>query len=70
MSGIGSPSASRDASYWHQRVREEAEAALACEDARIAAIHVELATHCLRMARQQAPSAQSERSFDFVAETP
>ena len=37
-------------SYWHERVRAETRAALACEDPRIAALHVELATRCLKMA--------------------
>ena len=70
MSSSGSPSMGPNASYWHQRGREEADAAIASEDPRIAAIHVELATRCLLMARQEAPVPTATRDFDFVAENP
>lgn len=68
MSSSGSRSVGPDTSYWHQRGREEAHAALASDDPRIAAIHVELATHCLRMARQGAPASPATHDFDFAAE--
>lgn len=41
------------ASYWHARVFEETDAALASDDPLVAAIHVELATHCLKLAQQE-----------------
>ena len=43
--------------YWHERVRAETRAALACDDPRIAAIHVELATRCLQMACAGVPAS-------------
>lgn len=50
MSRIALPPVGEWTAYWHQRVRAETRAALACDDPRIAALHVELATRCLRMA--------------------
>jgi hypothetical protein len=47
-------------SYWHRRAIAETQAALASADAHIAAIHVELATRCLR-------KAQSDERCDRVA---
>lgn len=44
------------AAYWHARVIEETEAALACDDPLLAAIHVELATHCLKRAQSDPPA--------------
>lgn len=41
-----------DRRYWHGRVRAETAAALACEDAHLAALHVELAIQCLRKAQR------------------
>lgn len=39
----------QDAAYWRRRVHAETRAALASRDPKVAAIHVELATRCLRM---------------------
>ena len=52
------------AAYWHQRGRAEAEAALACDDPRLAAIHVELATRCLKMAREEVQTPELEARQD------
>jgi hypothetical protein len=41
--------------YWRERVLAETRAALCCEDARTAAIHVELATRCLVMSQRGRP---------------
>lgn len=68
MSSSPAPPAEHDTDYWHERVRAEAKAALDCDDPRIAAIHVELATHCLRMAKQSPPAATGPSAFDFAAE--
>lgn len=50
MSSAEAALAGDHTTYWHERVRAETRAALACDDAHIAALHVEMATHCLRMA--------------------
>jgi hypothetical protein len=42
-----------DASYWQERGRSEARTALACGDPHLAALHVELATRCLKMAQRK-----------------
>jgi hypothetical protein len=49
------PAPDGESLYWRARVLAETNAALSCEDARTAAIHVELATRCLRMAQRDRP---------------
>jgi hypothetical protein len=39
-----------DEQYWSERTLAETKAALNCDDPRIAALHVDLATRCLRKA--------------------
>lgn len=62
MGGHAIP-AGQHSGYWHARVLAETEAALACDDPHTAAIHVELATHCLKRAQQ-------ERTADAPASAP
>lgn len=42
------PSTSED--YWNRRALAETKAALSCDDAHIAALHVDIATRCVRQA--------------------
>lgn len=55
MIGTDAAPAAQESGYWRDRVFAETRAALACKDARSAALHVELATRCLRMAQQAHP---------------
>lgn len=40
--------ASQSEEYWSRRAFSETKTALSCDDPRIAAIHVDLATRCVR----------------------
>lgn len=52
--------------YWNRRAVAETRAALTCNDPHIAALHVDIATRCVRQAL-----AERERSgHDAVGETP
>lgn len=45
--------------YWNRRALAETKAALRCDDARVASLHVDLATRCVRQSLMERERAEN-----------
>ena len=55
--------------YWNRRAFAETKAALGCEDARIAALHVDMATRCVRQVLAERERREAAETLEMPPPT-